>query len=68
MARQEGKYEEAASRERLKKLMGTQRSLYAKAGVDISSGSPLLMLAETAAEGEMEALKYQASLPNLNMQ
>ena len=48
--------EEELSRERLSKLMASQRALYAKAGVDISSGSPLLVLAETAAEGEKEAL------------
>lgn len=53
-------YEEQQSRDRLKRLMGTQRALYAKAGVDISSKSPLLVLADTAAEGEKEArmIKY----------
>jgi len=44
------------SRTRLRRLMSTQRSLYAKAGVDLSTGSPLLLLAETAGEGEREAL------------
>ncbi len=48
-------YEEEQSRDKLKRLMGTQRALYAKAGVDITSGSPLLVLADTAAEGEKEA-------------
>ena len=52
--------EELASREKLRKLMAGQRALYAKAGVDISSGSPLLVLAETAAEGEKEALAIRA--------
>lgn len=54
----QGEYE---SRERLRKLMGTQRSLYAKAGVDITSGSPLMQLAITAAEGEREALSIRQS-------
>ena len=48
---------EAAETERLhrvelKRMMASQRALYAKAGVDISSGSPLLVMSETAAEGE----------------
>jgi hypothetical protein len=30
-------------------LMGRQKSLYARAGVDIASGSPLITIAETAA-------------------
>ncbi len=51
--------EEQASRDRLRKLMGTQRAMYAKAGVNLSSGSPLLVLAETAAEGEKEALNIR---------
>ena len=53
--RQKADYDEEQSRKRLHILMGTQRALYAKAGVDLSSGSPLLVLAETAAEGEEEA-------------
>lgn len=47
--------EEAVSRARLKKLMSSQRALYAKAGVDLSSGSPLTVLAATAYEGDKEA-------------
>ena len=48
--------EEAAHRDKLRKLLSSQRALYAKAGVDLSSGSPLLVMEETAAEGEKEAL------------
>ncbi len=55
VATEKGKYEEEQSRLRLSRLMGTQRALYAKAGVDLSSGSPLLTLAETAYQGEQEA-------------
>lgn len=47
-------YEEEIARSRLKKLIGTQKALYAKAGVDISSGSPLLVMAETAGQGEKD--------------
>ena len=58
-ARRKADYEEKESRKRLQALMGTQRTLYAKAGVDLSSGSPLLVLAETAAEGEEEAMNIR---------
>jgi hypothetical protein len=54
-ARTKAAYEEAIQRDKLKKLMGRTRTLYAKAGVDISEGSPLLMLMEQAEEGERDA-------------
>jgi hypothetical protein len=53
--------EEAASRDRLRLLMGRQRALYAKAGVDLGSGSPLLVMTETAMRGEEEAQRIRAS-------
>jgi len=56
---EKGKYEESQARERLKHLLGTQRALYGKAGVDITSGSPLLMMLETTREGEVEALNIR---------
>jgi len=34
-------------------MLGRQRTLYAKAGVDITEGSPLLMAAQTAKESEL---------------
>ena len=52
----EGAYAEEQARLKLKRLLGTQRALYAKAGVDITSGSPLLVMADTAAEGEKERM------------
>lgn len=52
--------EEEQSRERTKRLIGHQRTLYAKAGVNLSSGSPLLTFAETAAEGEEESMAIRA--------
>lgn len=59
-ARTKADWEETQSREKSRKLLGTQRALYAKAGVDLSSGSPLLVLAETAgeAEGEAQAIRW----------
>ena len=35
--------------------MGRQRALYAKAGVDITTGSPLLILADTAMQAQIES-------------
>ena len=55
----QGIQEEEISRTKLKRLLATQRAAYAKAGVDISSGSPLTILAATAAEGEKEALNIR---------
>ena len=56
------------SEEKYSALIGRQASLYAKAGVDIASGSPLLVMAHTAAqgaeeqEGERGAGEEQASM------
>jgi len=52
----ETQYAEEQSRLKTKQLQGRQRVLYAKAGVDISSGSPLTIMASTASQGEREAL------------
>lgn len=49
-----GDFEEEQARLRLKKLMASQRTLYAKAGVDLSSGSPITVLAATAGQGAEE--------------
>lgn len=59
-AKESSAWEEQQSRLRLTRLMGTQRTLYAKAGVDLSSGSPLMVLADTAAKGaeEVQAIRY----------
>lgn len=57
----QGAQEEDIARQRLRVLLGRQRSLYAKAGVDLSTGSPLTVLAATAAEGEQDALTIRAS-------
>lgn len=43
-------------RTKVRRLLATQRALYAKSGMDLSSGSPLAMLALTTSEGEMDSL------------
>jgi len=47
-------YEANLQRKQTEELLGRQRASYGKAGVT-TEGSPLLLMAETAAEGEMEA-------------
>jgi hypothetical protein len=55
----QGKEEEKLHREDLKRLMARQYVLYAKAGVDPTSDSPLLVAAYTMKEGEKEAIKIR---------
>jgi len=59
-AQTQAEYEEDLARDRLKRLIGQQRTLYAKAGVDLSSGSPLMVLADTQVQGEkdLEMIRY----------
>jgi len=52
--REKAEYEAEKSKVETKRLIGEQTIRYAKAGVDISSGSPLMVLAATAAEGKEE--------------
>lgn len=54
MAIEESQMAQTASRKRTAQLTSQQRALYAKAGVDISSGSPLLIMSDTAAQGKLE--------------
>jgi hypothetical protein len=53
--------EEIASERKFAGLMGRQRALYAKAGVDIASGSPLLVLADTAMQAKTEQDRIQTA-------
>lgn len=55
VAEQNAAYEEAMHRKEGARLMATQRARYAKSGVT-SSGSPLLVMEDTAAEIERDAL------------
>jgi hypothetical protein len=51
--------EEKSVRTQTRRTLASQRSLYAKAGVDLSSGSPLLIMSESAAEGERNAMNIR---------
>ena len=53
--RLQAEYEEKRHREQMEKRKATQRSLYYKAGVT-TEGSPLLVMEETAAKAEQDAL------------
>ena len=46
--------QEESSGAKYQNLMGRQRSAYGKAGVDLASGSPLLIAVDTAAQAEEE--------------
>ena len=48
-----------ASQQKYSQLAGRQASAYARAGVDISSGSPLLMMTATAGRGGEEAAQIK---------
>lgn len=57
-SRQSAEYEAGRKRKETERLLGRQRALYSKAGVTFE-GSPLLLMEETAAEGEIDALMIQ---------
>lgn len=59
---------EKKHREKVRRYLGTQRALYGKAGVTME-GTPLLTLAETAAEAELDALaiRYAGSVEEANI-
>ena len=59
-ARRKAEYDAERSALEWKQLMGRQKALYAKAGVDITSGSPLLTLAfeSEQAEKDRQAILY----------
>jgi len=48
-------YDENIHRDNVRKLLSTQRALYGKSGVDMT-GSPLLVMEDTAAKSEIDAL------------
>lgn len=53
-AQQKAEYDAETSERKFKSLIGRQRALYAKAGVDITTGSPLLMMSLQAEEAERD--------------
>lgn len=50
---------EQQTRRKMNALMGEQRALYSKAGVDITSGSPLEVLTQQAEDAEKQALSVR---------
>lgn len=61
VAEEESRQQQTTSERKYAELMGRQRSLYGKAGVDITTGSPLLVLADTAMQERLEAQRIQAA-------
>lgn len=53
--RNKAAYDENIHRESVRKLLSSQRALYGKSGVDMT-GSPLLVMEDTAGQGELDAL------------
>ena len=58
IAKQNAEYEAKQKRKETTRLIGKQRALYGKAGVTME-GSPLEVIQETAAQGEMDALMIE---------
>ncbi len=54
IALQKTRAERSVSRRKAAQLSSEQRLLYAKAGVDITSGSPLLIMADTLMQADIE--------------
>lgn len=59
--RESAAFEEAQFRKRAAQLLAKQRAIGAASGVDISSGSPLTMMLDSAREAELEALSIRRS-------
>lgn len=51
-----GALEEGDYRKQIRKLMATQKAGYAAAGVDVNVGTPVDVMADTAQQGEVDAL------------
>ena len=54
VALQQARQAQQTSEAKYSNLVGRQASAYARAGVDVASGSPLLVMAHTAAQGGVE--------------
>lgn len=55
-ALERGKIEESSYRTKVRQLIGRQRSIFGAAGVQLDSGTPLLVQEDTAEIGELDAL------------
>ncbi len=53
-SREKAEYDETIHRDKVRRLLSSQRASYGAAGVDMA-GSPLLVLEDTAAQGELDA-------------
>lgn len=53
---QKAQWDEGIQREESRLQMGTMRARYAKSGVNLDEGSPLLIMADAAAKAEKDAL------------
>jgi hypothetical protein len=58
-AKDKATQDEILSRERSRRIIGMQRAAYGKAGVDISTGTPLDVMAQAAADAELDALNIR---------
>ena len=67
--KEKAEYDVALHEKDVRRLIGEQRARYAKAGVDISSGSPLFIMAATAAEGkeEEELIMYEGDVESTRL-
>lgn len=70
LAEQSAASEAAAHRKKVQRLLASQRARLSAAGLDISSGSPLELLTDTAYEGEMDAQRilYTGKLRGMGFQ
>lgn len=59
--RESAALEEGQFRKRAAQLLAKQRAIGAASGVDISSGSPLMIMLDSAREAELEALSIRRS-------
>ena len=53
--RQRAAFAAEQQREENRRVLGRQRALYGQAGVDVNAGSPLLVMADTARQAELDA-------------
>lgn len=56
-----GKIEEQNQRTRTSQIKGQQKTGFAASGVDVSAGSPVDILSDTAAIGELDALTIRSN-------
>jgi hypothetical protein len=60
-AAERGAIEASRYRQQVRGIIGAQRASYAGQGVDVSSGTPAAVQADTAAIGEMDALQLESN-------